>query len=202
MNYTTDILFLLLGAFFGVFSSGLFWWVQQHYWAPKLAFSPDISKIKNPYTNKGWIYRVKMKNIGKRDIIDIKIYARFSILGQNFKNRKSIDIPLNFNQHPILRKQRNRVIWLDTIPIPPKDHCYFPELFKDGKNTPDFSDFLLYPKKAQIFIYIFGHDSFSGSRKLFKSKKYNYSDIKSGKFSKYDFQIEEDTREFPNWVEK
>lgn len=184
MNYTTDLLFLLLGAFFGVLSSGLFWWVQQHYWAPKLAFSPDISKIKNPYTNKGWIYRIKMKNIGKRDIIDIKLYVRIYLTYPNSTNQRVIHLPLVIDSHPQITKGRSKIIWLKTTRLHEVARKSMPGVpVKNGRN-PTVEEILLFGNKAKIRLYVFGYDAFSGSRKLFKSCLYNYSDIIVGRFEK------------------
>lgn len=111
MDYLSEWLFLLLGGCLGIISSAVFWWIQHHYIVPKFEFSEEISKKKDYFTGKGWVYRIKMKNRGSRNAIDMTIFASFGIRNLHYGNLTWVSIPTS-PKHIAFMKRRtgDRVI--------------------------------------------------------------------------------------------
>jgi len=101
------ILSLIIGIPLGILASLIAWWILFHCIVPRLSFCSDISKTQTEDNNSGYRYRIKMKNKGARDIIDVEFFARFRVQGlrkQTPKNWSNIDLKLSKKRIPKLKK--------------------------------------------------------------------------------------------------
>lgn len=100
-------------------------------------------------------------------------------LGRQKKLWTSVDIKLQTNRVPILTRGNNRIFNLlineteDFIDSKFGDNIN--QKYKDG--TLVLEDILSTGEKAHVRLFVFCYDSFSGSRKVFASKRYFQKDI-------------------------
>ena len=170
---------VILGIPIGIVCSLIAWWIIFHWYIPKIEFTNFVSKIKsssNP--DFPFNYRVRIKNSGKRSIIDITVRISITITGF-YPNRKenisNFYLDLKGENKPILSKGNHLIFSLkysalsSTLQKYVKDkHSYIEEILK----IPDSS----------IKIFVFGTDELSGARKLFMSQKFYAADIRSDYF--------------------
>lgn len=176
---------LILGVPLGILASLLAWYVLFHVVKPSIGFYAKISKYQGKENNS---YRVKFINNGKRSIIDLEVFVRTRTKGiGRYKNIWNIvDLETSVSRLPILVEGGSRIVRI----YPERTEKYLEPLWgkdingklRNGKLT--LEDILRLGDKAQLRIYVFGFDEFSGSRRLFRSKWYELSDIEEKEFSK------------------
>ncbi|MBN1930269.1 MAG: hypothetical protein JW786_01495 [Desulfobacterales bacterium] len=170
-----------LGIIFGVLSSLLGWYILYHLIIPKINFAPAISKLKSQKPSNGYFYGVKLWNIGKRDVIDIDVFIKYKVKGltkqkglwHTVELKKRPDKLTYFPKGekriiPIYPEKTNRF----SDPIFPKD---IREKYQSG--TLMLDDILMLGSISFIQVYLLGYDRFSGSRRIFMSKKYYLADL-------------------------
>lgn len=178
-----NIALLILGALLGIGSSGAFWWVQSHYWVPKMKFSEELAEyvLKNNQS----FFQCAFENVGKRDIIDLEIQVRVGIKGFLGAHGWAYHtISSNASRVPQLSpSKRRRVRVYDTrepiefLDAPSKS------LREEVERCTSLRDVLQLGEDAAVRVHVFGYDAFSGTRKHFKSDEYRVSDIRKGTFN-------------------
>lgn len=178
-------IFLSIGLGGGIALSALFWWYLNHYLVPQITFSQEIAKRPSSLNPSGFMYRIKIKNTGKRRIIDLNVTVRIAIYELGLKklwNWYNIDI--SGKKIPMLGKKMNRLIVLRPQETVDFSRDIFPrhvrKKLQSGSLT--LEDIMELGNKCYIRLYIFGNDEFSGARKLFCSPKYTRKDIRKGIF--------------------
>jgi hypothetical protein len=182
------MLLTLLGAGFGICASFIAWYIAQRVIVPKVEFLPEISKNKSDYFSNGYSYRFKFYNRGKRDIIDMSVFAEVCIKqAPGAQTNKTIEIarpPLDANSIPLLAKGGNRIVALILNNVErfnkPVYGSSINEKHKTGELT--LEDLLSVGAYSYIRVYAFGYDRWSGARKVFVSKNYTIDDIKTGRW--------------------
>lgn len=173
-----------------------------------MRFSPKISKTKTNLTDTdktGYRYRIKFENYGIRNILDIEILSRLRIQGiEPFSstNWQIVRLPLSSygdpeyripRLFPISKKKSSRHIIRLCINETPDIYQRTGFSAEIRKKASDrillLEDLLEMGKKANLEIIAFGYDEFSGTRKIFFSKKYNTEDIEEGPFMKNSLEI-------------
>lgn len=178
----------------GILSSYIFWWYLTHYLKPEIDFSPKISKLVDPYYKSGYKYRIKMKNTGRRDIIDVQVVCRFyagNVLYNTPDTVSIIKLKITSNYFPYVNsKGKDKIIRIFPERSEVFQKQYYPDniRLKSRENTLLLED-ILSMKKSYIEFSIFAFDRYSGSRKLFVSHKYVLKDIMDGVFKKGKFDI-------------
>ncbi len=177
-----NIALLLLGALFGVGSSGAFWFLQSHCWVPKIKFSEELAEyvLKNDQS----FFQCAFKNVGKRDIIDLEIQVRVGIKGfLGAQGWAYHTIYSNASRVPELspgKKRRVRVYDtrepIEFLDAPSKS------LREMVETCTSLRDVLQLGDDAAVRVHVFGYDAFSGARKHFKSDMYRVSKIRKGTF--------------------
>ncbi len=183
-----------VGVLSGIASSYFIWWIISKFFVPDIKFSPTLSKIDTSNENYKHKYRFKFKNSGIRNIIDIEIFAIMKVQGLRADRPNNSDIfhiPLFHNKVPYLEYGKSRTFTLILNKANDFDVSYIPNALREKlkNNTITLED--IYDIRENVFlqIHIFGYDEFSGSRKLFTSKKYTKEDIKFGFFMKGTMEI-------------
>jgi len=171
----------LIGFILGILASLIAWFIVTHYITPNIVFASIISKIKNGDNNK-YKYRIGIKNKGKRNIIDVNIIFQLLITGIDNAiptNAEHVELKLKTQWIPCFKKQNKWALDIDISSAP--------KVLADKIDGDELSlEKLLSIKKSYARIILMGYDNFSGSRKLFESKKYRCEDIKEDKlYNKY-----------------
>lgn len=207
-----NFLELILGFILGVLTNFAVWAIFAFYFIPDICFSPSISKKKIALTEtdrSGYRYRFRIENSGTRDVIDIELMARLSVLIKGHWN--TIYIPLSPDGSPNYRMPilepvrkdgigRRRTIFLYTNSTDVlKDWSIFPtELRKKAREqTLLLEDLMSAGKAARLQIFAYCYDGFSGTRKLFRSKIYMIEDIIEGRFDPKGLSVVSKKQEFP-----
>ncbi|MDO6522919.1 hypothetical protein Q4578_15070 [Shimia thalassica] len=182
MEILADIGLVALGALLGVGSSGAFWWLQSHYWVPKIEFSKEIAEYVLEQEQS--FFQCAFENVGKRDIIDLSIQVRIGIKGYlGAKGWAYHTVSSNASRVPQLalsKKRRVRVFdtreTIEFLDAPSKS-------LRDAiEKCTSLRDVLQLGEDAAVRVHVFGYDAFSGARKHFKSCEYRKTDIRKGTF--------------------
>ena len=191
---------ILVGIVIGIATNLAAWWFLFHLIVPKLTFSVSISKIpapKNENERSGFKYRIKIQNSGKRGVIDVDVMARLRIRGISNISKTNwhvINMPISSEgkvyKIPRILSIKNKSAHTHTLKllinnVPEIQHnLIYPKKIRDKakKHTLVLEDLLSLGTESNIQIIAFGYDEFSGTRKIFVSKRYILNDIKVGSF--------------------
>jgi len=188
-----DIYLLPIGLILGIVASFIAWWLIIRFFRSSIKFSSNISKILSRKKTPKYIYRIKFENTGRRKILDLEIVAKLRIreLKRSFKdNWEVVYIPLINNNIPKfspVRKSKSRtIVTLLLNETQDFSKSIFPKWVQNKylKKSILLEDLFKLGTKATLQVYGFGHDEFSGNRRIFESKIYSKDDIKDGYFDK------------------
>lgn len=186
---------ILTGFVFGIFASTIVAAVWPKLFLPSIKFSDKISKKESTENNEAFCYRIKFRNDGKRDIFELKLYS--SIVLCDFPHNGSnhiINIKTSYCFNPIFKKRKSgkvtnpdalvRFVLNDEELKQELCRPIYPEYINvKAKNSQiTLEDILSICPNSYIKIYIIAHDSFTGNKKIFESKKYTKNDILYGEY--------------------
>ncbi len=177
---------LIIGFILGAFASWLVWIITQKLISPKIDISSSIIRQNVSY-KKNKIYKIKIHNKSKwRDIIDVEVHFRikFPFISNEKGSREFatvVEIPIGkHNGHiPRIKSKKSQVMHIYVEKTDRFEDIVFPEdIRKKYKEKELDLDYVLsFSKEVYGQLFVFGYDSFSGSRILFESKKYYFLDI-------------------------
>ena len=177
---------IIIGFVLGIIASILAWYILFHKIIPKVDFFEKIYKDRTDENPSGYRYLIRFQNNGHRDIIDIELFAKLRIKGiyEHRRNAwKAIYIPIDDNRIPKINSQKRNHKRI-AIQICPTEinHIAKRSIPDELKRKLDDETILLEElmeigEKSELQIFGFGYDSFSGSRKVFESKKFVRDDI-------------------------
>jgi hypothetical protein len=169
---------LVLGVPLGVLTSLTAWWILFHRITPALQFAAYISRRERP----GRVYRLKMVNTGKRNVIDCLVVAELRVKGLSPDvpgNTWLIELPLRVSRFAFWPAKTNRlIVFLPYHPDPP----IIAFLGKSAGNGFTLDELLLCRDVVRLRVVVFAYDEFSGSRRVFVSSDYTISDIRDGNY--------------------
>lgn len=177
---------LLLGIPIGIATSLVAWYILFHVIAPMVEFFPSVFKARTRETPSGWKYRVKFRNTGTRDALDLELVAKVRICGlskQHPSAWRAIYLPVDDPRIPKVRSHRGTskrmVVLVDPCAIPDSTKTALPpELRLQCENgTLGLEDLLSLGSQATFQVFAFAYDAFSGARRLFESPTYTIHDI-------------------------
>ncbi|MEW8400126.1 MAG: hypothetical protein AB2717_05475 [Candidatus Thiodiazotropha sp.] len=191
-----EILALLIGIPLGILASLVAWWILFHYLKPEISFSPKISKLPDERSDSPFRYRIKIRNSGKRKIIDLQIQCRY-IVSNMYPELPATDsivkLYISSDSIPYIgagAKDKIERIYPEKVKIFEKNH--FPEdVRKKAKDNTLTLEDILEIEGSYIEFLVFAFDEYSGSRKLFISHKYNAENIATGPFVKGSLEVVE-----------
>ena len=150
--------------------------------------SEHISKVQDERNNGSLTYRIKFRNCGSRDIVDVQLFARVYVKGLNPQSpstRRVVLIPLRIAHWPTLDVKGGAKL---TALLPEKavalTESWYPQPVREKatNGTLTLEDILAMGVSAELQVAAFAYDAFSGTRKVFVSKYYATADLKEGRF--------------------
>lgn len=197
----TDILYLVIGAVLGFFVSIAAWLFTNKYLVPKIKFANKISKIRSKDNPDKFEYRIRLENAGKRDIVDLHVYALVRIVGleENKEISQLVTLLLSENYPTVIvpcKSESNYGIRQYRIEV---NNC---ERFKEtiyGKDINEkysqgiltLEDLLLIKDDVTVHFAALGTDRLSGTRKYIESEQpYTYDSISYGDYEGMGLNIE------------
>lgn len=192
MTVTDVLVSTLIGIPIGLLTSFVSWWILFHMLTPKVRFSTQISKARAA-TSDRYAYRVKLRNVGRRRIVDAEFFARLRIqaLDKGSNNWAIFHIPLDEPRIPMLPPHRRRghieVLYVSQVNNTHRFPSDIAKKIEDG--TVLLEDLMRLGKQSTLQLIGFGYDSFSGTRTIFESALYTINDIMPGRFAKNSFDI-------------
>lgn len=189
-----NIASLALATLLGVLSSLVSWWLLFYVLSPKVAFPEGILKIMHQPTAEDaaeWKYRIKIANVRRRNIVDVELIARLTILGRLPRlpnNSTIVYIPVGgyHGRVPRLTNKQGSLFSLEVAELDRLPGLEWPEdiMAKFRSRSLTVEDLLSLGTGANLQLFVSGYDAWSGTRRMFESKPYTSSDIKRGRFGK------------------
>ncbi len=186
---------LTVSALVSLFSAFIFWILTFKISLTDIAFSSKLEKSKSSLGRPYHRYRVRIANLGLRDLIEISIVARLEI---DLGDRSGVTQLAVGNQgfSPILRhcplSCRKETVYSYTVTLFPSEvtrgelsKTFYRKrirtLAAEGKISLD-DIFDEYGDKVTITLYLYGNDKTTGARRLFVSPAYSQKDVCEGRF--------------------
>jgi hypothetical protein len=188
----------MINILIGIICSFIAWWIVVHLITPKLRFSEVISKIKSRHVN-GFDYRIKYENYGRRRIVDLEMNVYLNILGLSKYRKKTWEVvQLQLRDEgrlaylePVRKGGWRRFVVIDVNNTSKFDADIFPKevINKFKLKELELEDLLRLGNESFVEILISGYDDYSGSRKVFRSKRFKLQDVKEGFFETKSLKI-------------
>ena len=171
----------VLSVILGLATSFAFFYWQFHLVVPQVRFSEKISKLA---TEDGGIrYRIKYENCGRRAMIEVTLLARLRVKGIRSDRQLNwgvATIPMESVTPRVESVKKSRLRHVPELELRKTEFDRtFPqsliERVRDG--AVPLEDLLRIGTQAELRVYLFAYDEFSGSRKVFESKVYGSEDV-------------------------
>lgn len=188
---------VLLNIIISIVAAGIFWFISFKFSRTKIIFSDNL--IKSNAIRPGG-YRIKIANVGKRDLIEVTVVAKLKIKINNSTQDFFLDITGTGTQTFItilagmkLHKKDGRSNYRILTLFAPKSSQKRLKKIMNVKNNKKIQlqdIFERYGKSVEITVYVYGNDRTIGTRKVFESKNYTTDDLINDdayKFEKVDF---------------
>lgn len=196
------IISIVVGVITGIIASVIVWWILFHMMAPKIGFADKIKKAKTKNTSTGYYYQFKFGNLKKRSsVFDSSVRASLFLPefpSNGVTNIYSIPIDSKYI-FELTPKKEGEPGWSRRVSLDINDK-EFTKLFNKNYFSIKLrdlaegqilllEDLLSITKGAFIKIHISAVDSFSGSRKVVRSKDYKIEDVEYGQYERYSFRL-------------
>ncbi len=171
-----------LGILLGVASSMLSWFILFHVIVPKIRFSNFISRTAKPDSAGCHRYWLKFENYGRRGIVDVEFICQLRIKGLRPREKTSWRLfypKIQYRRLPffpsILKGGLRQLIEIIPVFEDLDSERSLPNNLREiyAKGNLLLEDLLSAGDKAELRIFTYGYDSFSGTRKAFQSPAYN-----------------------------
>lgn len=196
----------------GILASAATWLLLHHLFAPRIRFSPNVSRVYEEETTPVETYRIKIHNIGWRSLIDVAYDARVSLHGF-YHDRPSIvaviSVPAGFAgtapsirslrltevRNRLRRKQHrprklpSKIIRIRVGGIVEAELNRLPKEAQDCVHLGSLKELLKIGSGGYLRLYVYGYDAVTGSRRLFVSPKYRAEDIRDGYFKRNSLSV-------------
>lgn len=199
MNIGNEIYNMILAIICSVIASYLFWLYSFKKTRVKVIFSDQIEKSKSKHNINNYRYRLKIINIGKRDLHELSFVAKLSIRRKRSTNSSFLRlghqeiIPILYGKKHQNKKENKHIGFSWTLQFHLTDDFFqefsknlYPAQIRSKARSRELTlddIFYEFKEKARISVYAFGYDSATGARKMFVSKPYTIEDMKVGKFN-------------------
>ena len=172
------------GFLLGIVASVSVWYVLEHLLVPRVEFLPAIYRSKTQENPSGYKYRVKFRNIGRREILDFELFAKLRLRGvSSTANWRAVYIPIDDSRIPRIpshRKSGKRLaVQLLVSEIPDHAAAFLPSELKSARDNGSLTleNLMAFGNEGTLEIVGFGYDAFSGTRKVFQSKVYGVGQL-------------------------
>lgn len=188
---------VIVGVTTGVIASLTAWWVLYHLMAPSIQFADTIKKEATANSTTGYYYQFKLGNM-KRTSSAIDIDVRASVYFAEFPAEgvtNTYTIPVGGGHFFELTPRKdgatswNRRVSLkvnDAEFLSNFDKTYFPDRIKSlaRDKTLTLEDLFTVTDNVVLRLHAIATDSFSGSKRIFRSKPFRVEDIAIGKYER------------------
>lgn len=184
---------IALGFVLGCISSTIVTVVWYQIFVPKIKFADTICRYESMHEREVYTYKIKFRNIGKRDIFEMYLYCTLFLPDlQRKDNTHTVDINLSYNFRPLFKRRgkKGKLNPDGLVRICLNDEkmreefvrpIYCAEINKKAeKSLLTLEDLLEITPTAYIKFHIIAHDRFTGSKKVFESSAYTKNNIKQG----------------------
>lgn len=174
------------GLIIGFVSSAITWYMLFRRIVPTLEFFPKIYRQPTNENPSGYKYHIRFRNTGRREILDLELFARLRIQGLSSTRPtrwKAIYIPVDDARIPKIgshRRTKKRIavqLLVKEVDQPARASLPSALSAKCESGTVRLEELMETGQNATLEIVGFGYDSFSGARRVFESVKYLASDI-------------------------
>lgn len=205
--------YVLLPFAVSVLAAWFFWMLTFQYTNIDIVFSDKLEKrkdVRNGATDL-YRYRVRIVNMGKRDLIEVSMIAKVTVKTMENSKRKIHSTYFPVGEEcviPIIHRKRSKKEIQDANrPEDRKEHrTMLYGLYTDDRAYTEYAKniydesirkkaiertlviddiFAVYPE-AFMTIYVFGNDCVTGARRKYESKEYTKEDIAAGKFETFE----------------
>ncbi len=182
-----------------ILASFVFWMLTFVITHTKIIFSTKIEKsLFEKHQDGDPIYRVRIMNIGRRDLIDISYTAKVEIYINGRKRTSYLSLG-DEQTVPIFkgkdRKKKKKYstympgIYVSDVARQEFSKAIYDPIIREEakKDTLTLDDLLnVYGECLTIILFVTGNDRLTGARKTFVSKEYTRKDIIEGRFRLWD----------------
>lgn len=196
------IISIIVGVITGIIASVTVWWILFHKMAPQIGFAENIKKAKSENTKTGYYYQFKIGNL-KRRASAVDVWIKAVLYLPEFPSAGMTNIYLiptgSENIFEFTPRKEGHTGWQQRISLKINDdkftiifdRTYFSDQIKSlaKEKMLRLEDILSITPNAFIIIYVSAMDSFSGSKKVFKSKEYKLKDIIYGQYERSSFRL-------------
>lgn len=198
---------IVLGFIFGCISSTIVSIAWYKIFVPKIKFADTICRYESTDKHEIYTYKIKFRNVGKRDIFEMYLYCTLFL--PNFQMKDSIhtvDINLSYNFRPLFKKRGKRGMLNPDglVRICVNDEQMLEEFTrpiystqinnKAEKGLLTLEDLLEITPLSYIKFYVIAHDRFTGSKKVFESPSYTATNINHGLYKYGELYVVDGTK--------
>ncbi|MDX6287664.1 MAG: hypothetical protein QOG53_3149 [Frankiales bacterium] len=181
---------LIIGAGLGLLTSVVAWVITQAFVSPRVDWSQGISKIQSPNSAAGFIYRIKVQNVGwLRSINDLRLYG--SVLAKGLDPGRPqtwtrIRFPLSVEDVASLPPGGTRLAAIRLEAMTPqmqrrlRDYGY-DEIADNEART--LEQLFALQEKSYLVFGLLGSDGWTGVRHYRESPRYGPDDIRRAYFT-------------------
>jgi hypothetical protein len=149
------------------------WWLLYHGLSPRITFPTAPKRDRDKADFESESYEWNIFNAGWRKAEDLEIIVRFKHRINDTGRTRNHDFPSWQSKCVALTSRNNRYVIFDPCSMVRENKDFFEAeiVGKAIKGTLTLSELLML-RDAQIQVFVFATDSFSGRRKLFSSSNY------------------------------
>lgn len=163
----------VLSFILGVLSSLSVWWVVTHFLSPKIYFNEKIFvKLVSNDGDKRRLYIAKFWNGNNRAIIDVDVYAYVEIKNNIDEAGQNKYLDISVSKIPRISSRTSTGISVDFRKL--HESLYNSVSDDFGGKLESLEKAMSDPRFLGLYIVVCGVDEFSGARRMFTSKAYNF----------------------------
>ena len=98
-----EILMAFVG---GIAASLVAWFIVRHWLGPTIEFYEGIYKRKSRDDLSGYEYRIRLRNEGRRAVVDFEVVVRLRLFSSTGSTFKAVYIPLDIPRIPKIASHR------------------------------------------------------------------------------------------------
>jgi hypothetical protein len=170
-----------IGLLGGLALSFLLWWVLARVMVPRVAFGTHISKLPDG-DDRHVRYRVKIANVGRRDIIDLSVRVRLYMPASGSTSTNIVELPLNTDHLFILRPKDVRIFNLNLGEVESRFLANHEAALLKQRCDQSLERILNDHCRSFLLVQLLAYDGWSGARRYYRSERYRRDSIRPGRF--------------------
>lgn len=181
---------LIVGVPLGAFASFMAWFLVTRLLVPSLDWSDEISVTEHPSERGRLQYRIKVRNAGRRDVINLQIVASIKIRGPHREGSESnviVDVPLSRTRVLSVEAGHPRLFHICAGAVPDVEVERLPWELREAlreKGDAALPDILSHRPGTHLIVRILAQDRFSGASAVLESPLYGIDSLVTGRFKR------------------